>query len=71
MKAGQILPNGAKVVDMNYRRGAITYLAYWEGNHMPWVTWKAREDSPGATFWGHYFNNEDEAKANFKLRIYA
>lgn len=71
MKAGQILPNGARVVDMNYRLGTITYLCYWEGNHMPWVTWKANETSPDATYWGHYFNNEEDALENFRKRIYA
>jgi hypothetical protein len=70
MEAGQVLPNGATVVDRNYRRGQITYLCYLEGNLHPWVTWQAREDAPGETFWGHYFKSKSDALEDFKTRIY-
>ena len=69
MKQKEILPNGAAVVDKAFRNGAWTYLCYWEGQYMPWVTWQATDFAPKATFCGHYFIEEANAREDFNKRV--
>ena len=42
-------------------------LAKVEG-HMPFVTWYQNVDSANDFYWGHYFQDLEEAAADFKER---
>lgn len=41
-------------------------LAYARTSTQPWVTWEMTRE--GITYWGHYFDTEDDAKRDFVSR---
>ena len=63
----QKLRNGAlKVDERRTIRGETIVLAYREGGHCPWITW--RMDGEGNTFWGCYFQTLAEAVKSLERR---
>jgi hypothetical protein len=67
VNAPKVLPNGAKVLDYKiYANGNIVALCEFGVGYHPFVTW--RLDEEGNAFWGHYFDNAEEAYRDFEER---
>jgi hypothetical protein len=58
------LPNGATIMERNVSRGVV--LCRRDTVHQPFVTW--RVDGDGNAFWGHYFDDETEARQDYFMR---
>ncbi len=60
------LRNGATVLSVTrVKDGDYVVLAHTDGVQ-PFVTWLANDD--GACMWGHYFDDVEEAKADYLKR---
>jgi len=67
MHIGTKLPNGARVVALYSEGKEVVVLC--EAPDSPWhphVTWNVTPT--GEAFWGHYFDNEMEAREDFYAR---
>lgn len=61
----KFLNNGAEILAFKQRlRGVLVVLAKWKDNE--YVTWVV--DEKGDAYWGHYFNNEDDALIDWEKR---
>lgn len=51
------------LLDAAERDGETIYVLYYlPDSYQPWAVWTARKDAPENTFWGHYFDTEEEAR---------
>ena len=68
----KFLNNGAEILAYKKRlRGVMIVLARWvrhdgAGQREEYVTWAV--DDNGDAYWGHYFNNEDDALVDWEKR---
>lgn len=63
------LPNGRHIVAMASGPGVYIWLAYCPNEYMKFATWVSNHSNPGATYWGHYYLEREEAKQDFFDRI--
>ena len=66
MRPGTVLANGATVVAVRTDGLECIVLAVRTAHGSPWITWRA--SGPADTFWGHYYDDLDQALADFKER---
>jgi len=64
----KFLNNGAEILAYKKRlRGVMVVLAKWNSTGKEeYVTWVV--DDNGDAYWGHYFNNEDDALVDWEKR---
>jgi len=62
------LPNGATILGRRRTGSSWAWLCYWQGHATPYVTWLSNQDSPGDTYWGHYFNSLEKATEDYVNR---
>ena len=62
------LPNGARILKRAFHsdKGWV-WLCRWNGAS-PYITWASNTESPGETYWGHYFEHYDSAYHDFEKR---
>lgn len=66
---GDTLPNGATIVAISARNAHEWIILAIRPNGDGYVTWKCSRPGDGSdTRWGHYFDDLDEALADYKER---
>lgn len=70
-ETANVLPNGASILDRRKVGNVWVWFCDRGFGYQPYVTWISREDTPGATFTGHYHSRFVKAYEDFSERIRA